>query len=325
MSAPPKAMVLAAGEGRRLRPLTLRIAKPALPFVGVPILSRTLDGLADAGVEEAFVNLHQAPESVRRVVARRGARAPRVSFSDETARLLDTAGALMPVAGRLRGGDFFLVNGDCVHAVDCAALLEAHRASGADATLAVRRTGVAGFGSLLVDADGSVTAFGAPTEGRPEERHFLSVMALSPRLLEFLPPGPPRPWRTFGDWFPHAAEAGCAFRVHETDAEWHAADSPGRYLEATRAWLAARRAGPWIAETARVAADAELDAGCAVHADAVVEGGARLSSSVLLEGARVGAGADLERCLLGPDAVVAAGELLEGRLVVAPGWEEQSA
>ena len=318
--SPLRAMVLAAGEGERLRPLTLRLAKPAMPFVGVPILTRVLDALGEAGVEQAVVNLRRAPDSIRRVVAARGARSPVVSFSDESACLLGTAGALMPVRERFLDADFLLVNGDCVHAVDLSALLDTHRASGHEATLAVSPTGVAGFGSLLCDDEGRVRTFGAPTTGRPSERHFLSLMVLSPRLLSYLPDGPPRPLGTFGDWFPAALAAGCTFGTHETDAEWHAADTFERYLEATRLWLEARGSGPFVDEEADVAAGAELDAGCAIHAGASVGPGARLVGSVLLEGARVGGEAIVRNCLLGPGAMLREGEKASSRLVVAEDW-----
>jgi mannose-1-phosphate guanylyltransferase len=313
-------MVLAAGEGSRLRPLTHRLAKPAVPFVGRPILTRLLDALGEAGVEEATVNLHQAPDSIRRVVDERGGRVPRVDFSDETAELLDTAGAMMPVRDRFEGSDFFLVNGDCVHELDFAALLAAHRASGHDGTLAVRGSGVAGFGSLLCDEAGVIEVFGTPTSGRPGERHFLSVMVLSPGLLEHLPDGEPRPLKTFRDWFPPAAAAGCRFGTFVTDAAWHAADTPERYLAATRAWLSDHDCGPWTADGAEVAASAELDAGCAIHAGARVGEAARLTGCVLLEGASVGAGAELRSCLLGPGARVESGASLSGQLLVAEGW-----
>jgi len=314
-------MVLAAGQGSRLRPLTNLLAKPAVPFVGRPILTRLLDALGDAGVEEATVNLHQAPDSIRRVVSDRGGRLPAVDYSDETAQLLDTAGALMPVRDRFGGSEFFLVNGDCVHELDFAALLAAHRASGHDATLAVRGSGVEGFGSLLCNDEGLIEVFGTPTSGRPGERHFLSVMVLSPALLEHLPGGEPRPLKIFRDWFPPAAEAGCRFGTFVTDAAWHAADTPERYLAATADWLSDHANGPWIAEGAEVAASAELDAGCAIHAGARVGAHARLTGSVLLDGASVGAGAELRSCLLGPDARVGDGEHLKEALLVAAGWE----
>jgi len=200
-------------------------------------------------------------------------------------------------------------------------LLAFHRASGREGTLAVRPTGVEGFGSLLCDEEGVIETFGAPTEGRAGERHFLSVMVLSPALLDFLPDGEARPLKTFRDWFPPAVEAGCSFGTFVTDADWHAADTPARYLAATRDWLASRERGPWIAEGAEVADSARLDAGCAIHAGARVGEGAHLSDTVLLDGAVVGPDARLSRCLLGPGAQVAANASVSDSLLVAEGWE----
>jgi mannose-1-phosphate guanylyltransferase len=296
-------MVLAAGKATRLRPLTNAIAKPALPFFGRAILDRVLDGLADAGVTEATVNLHHAPQSVRDLVAARRDALPVVGFSDETAELLGTGGALVPVRERFASErEIVLVNGDCVHWIDYAAILRAHRSSGADATLAVRARGERGFGALRVNEAREVVAWSVPSEGRPDERHFLSVQVISPRLFAFLPAG--GSFGSFGDWYPRAQAAGCRFVVHETDAEWHALDSRELYLGACAQWLALRGLARWIDPRADVASDALVGNGSAVHARARVGSKARIEGSVLLPGARVASGASVERCVVGPDAVV---------------------
>lgn len=317
MSPVRRAMVLAAGLGTRLLPLTRDVAKPALPFVGVPILGRVLDGLAEAGVEEAVVNLHHAPDSIRAVVAARGSALPRVRFSDETALLLGSAGALVPPRAWLEeAGEFLLVNADCVHAVDYEAAVRSHRATGASATLVSRARGEAPFRALVVDGEGRIVRWGDEVRGLPGERHFLSVQVVSSRLLEHLP-AEPRPLSTFVDWYPRAAEAGHVFRVVESDAEWHGLDSRELYLDATRDWLARRGRASWIAAQAAVGAGAVLERGSAVHAGARVGAGARLSGTVLLPGAVVGAGAVVEDCLLGPDAVVPAEGRASGRIVAS--------
>jgi len=312
-----RAMVLAAGRSERLRPLTETLAKPALPFCGEPVLARVLDGLGAAGVTEAIVNVSHAPDTIRAVVAARGTTPPRVDVSDETALLLGTAGALIPVRRVFAGPEpFLLVNGDCVHAIDHGSLLRDHAASGASATLAVRPTAEAGFGALRVDEAGRVVDFGVRARGAADERHFLSVQAVSPALLAFLPDSP-QPFSTFGEWYPAARAAGHVFRVHETTAEWHALDTPDRYLESVRAFLAARGAGPHLDRTASIAPSASIDAGCAVEADCVVGAGATLRGSVLLPGAVVGDGAVVEACVLGPGAAVAPAEHARGEVRVA--------
>lgn len=302
-----RAMVLAAGHGSRLLPLTRALAKPALPFVGRAILDRVLDGLVDAGVEEAIVNLHHAPASVRDLVEARGTAPPRVIWSDETEGLLGTGGALMPVRDLFEDDDFLLVNGDCIHSLSYGALLADHRASGASATLAVLPRPAADFGVLLVDESGLVTSFGRPREGRPGERHFLSAQVVSPSLLTTLPSGPPRAFGSFGEWYPRAAAEGHVFRAFEMEAEWHAVDTRDRYLDATRQWLAVRGGQPLVEDGARVSPAARIGEGCAIHGGCVVERSAILHETVLLPGARVGEAAELRRCLVGPGHEVPAG------------------
>lgn len=304
-------MVLAAGRATRLRPLTDALAKPALPFFGRPILDRVLDGLADAGVTEAVVNLHHAPGSVRDLVARRGDALPIVTFSDESRELLGTGGALVPVREQFTGNDpFLLVNGDCVHDLDYTALLRAHHDSGADATLAVRPRGEPGFGALRVGAAGEVAAWSVPSEGRADERHYLSVQVLSPRLLDWLPAG--GSFGSFTAWHPRAQASGCRFLVHETEDEWHALDSRELYLGACQEWLRLRCLESWIDPRSRVEGDVLASA---VHADAVVERGARVERSTLLPGALVEAGAVVEDSVLGSRVTVRAGERVSGRLL----------
>lgn len=310
-----KAMVLAAGQATRLRPVTDAIAKPALSFFGRSVLDRVLDGLAAAGVDDAIVNLHHAPGTVRALVAARGDAPPRVRFSDETRELLGTGGALVPVRDALEGErELLLVNGDCVHEIDYGAILARHRATGADATLAVRPRGERGFGALRVDARGEIAAWSVPCEGRSDERHFLSVQVVSPALFAWLPAG--GTFSSFGDWYPRAQRAGCRFLAHETEAEWHALDSRELYLASCADWLARRGLASWI-DRAEVSAGAVIGPGCAVHAGARVGARARLERSVVLEGARVGDGAHVVASLVGPRAEVPADTHVVDRLIGA--------
>ena len=307
-----KAMVLAAGKATRLRPLTDRIAKPAVSFVGVSMLDRVLDGLAAAGVDHAVVNVHHAPETVRALVARRGERMPRITFSDETAELLGTGGALVPVRELFADAPFLLVNGDCVHEVDYAAVLRDHERTGSDATLAVRPSGERGFGALVVDAQGHFVAFGEPSTGRPSERHFLSVQVLSPRVLEHLPSSP-RSFGSFDAWYPRARAAGCTFTAFESLAEWHALDSRELYLAAQADYLSRRGGRSFVDPGSRV--EGRLDDASAVHRGARVARTADVSGSALLENAVVEDGAVVVDSILAPGARVAAGVRVERTIV----------
>lgn len=104
------AMVLAAGLGTRMRPLTLTRPKPLIEVGGKSLLDHTLDRLADAGVGEAVVNAHYLADQIEAHVA--GRRRPRIAISDERAQLLDTGGGVVNALPRLGGAPFFVCNTD---------------------------------------------------------------------------------------------------------------------------------------------------------------------------------------------------------------------
>src|SRR5690242_942780 len=107
---PTKAMVLAAGLGLRMRPLTDRMPKPLIPVAGRPLLDHVLDKLGDAGVTEAVVNVHYLPDQIIRHVASR--KSPRVIISDERNRVLGTGGGVVKALPVLGNAPFFHVNSD---------------------------------------------------------------------------------------------------------------------------------------------------------------------------------------------------------------------
>src|SRR3954449_8571144 len=107
---PAKAMVLAAGLGLRMRPLTDRMPKPLVPVAGRPLLDHVLDKLAEAGVREAVVNVHYLPDHIIEHVATR--RAPRVIISDEREVVLGTGGGVVKALPLLGDAPFFHVNAD---------------------------------------------------------------------------------------------------------------------------------------------------------------------------------------------------------------------
>jgi N-acetyl-alpha-D-muramate 1-phosphate uridylyltransferase len=107
---PTKAMVLAAGLGLRMRPLTERMPKPMVPVAGKPLLDHVLDKLADAGVGEAVVNVHYLPDQIIDHVARRSR--PRIIVSDERDEVLGTGGAVVKALPLLGDAPFFHLNAD---------------------------------------------------------------------------------------------------------------------------------------------------------------------------------------------------------------------
>lgn len=109
---PHSAMVLAAGLGERMRPLTERIPKPLVQVAGKPLIDHVLDRLAEAGVEKAVVNVHHFADSLERHLA--GRKRPRVVISDEREKLLSTGGGVVKALPELDGAPFFHVNSDSI-------------------------------------------------------------------------------------------------------------------------------------------------------------------------------------------------------------------
>jgi MurNAc alpha-1-phosphate uridylyltransferase len=114
MTEAKTAMVLAAGYGERMRPLTLRMPKPLVPLAGRPLVDHVLDRLAGAGVTTAIVNVHYLPEQLEAHLAGRKGKPPEILVSDERGVLLDTGGGAKKALPLLGPGPFFIHNADSV-------------------------------------------------------------------------------------------------------------------------------------------------------------------------------------------------------------------
>ncbi len=189
-----KAMVLAAGLGARLRPLTDSRPKALAEVAGEPLLAIVLKRLAAAGATEVVINLHHFGEQVEAWIARHGAFGLRVAFSRE-ATLLDTGGALKHAAWFFENDDrpFFVHNVDVLSDFDLAAMMRAHRASGALATLACKQRETKR--PLLFDAGGALCGrrdansdtLVRPPAGEVAALGFCGIHVIGPRLLQQLP------------------------------------------------------------------------------------------------------------------------------------------
>lgn len=343
-----RALVLAAGLGTRLRPLTDDLPKPLLPVLGQPLLGLTLRRLAAAGCEAAAINLHHGAGHIRRVFGSEHAGLP-LTWSEEP-QLLGTLGALAPLAGFFAGADLALViNGDSLCRWPLAELVGRHLATGALATLllaaradpaefgggvAVDRAGKLLWlrpahapgdlpGDLRGQAGGVSPPPGRETRGprgilRTWRRVFAGAHVLSRRLLDRIAASPaPVPADFVRDLYEPllAEQPGCLDSL-TTGRRWHDLGTPRRYLEATLDWTGAR--GRWISPAADVASSAavrrsSLEAGSRVAAGAIVE------DSVLLPDASVGAGCAVRDSILGPGVELPAGNHVTSQIVVAGG------
>lgn len=188
--APRTAMVLAAGRGTRLRPITDSVPKALLDVGGRPMIEYPLRMLAAAGVEDVVVNLHHLGGLVREALGDGGRYGLRIRYSPEDP-LLDTGGAIRRARPLLGEEDFFVVNCDALLDVDLRALAAMHAERRALATLVVRADPAAErWGAIDLGGDGRIRRFlGRPASapGPLERRMFCGVHVLSAAIFSFMP------------------------------------------------------------------------------------------------------------------------------------------
>ncbi len=210
MSRSPKtAMVLAAGLGKRMRPITDTMPKPLVEIAGRTLLDRGLDSLADAGVTQAVVNVHYLPEQIVAHVAARTV--PRIVVSDESAGLLDSAGGIVKALPELGADPFYILNADTfwidTEDSNLDRLALAWDAARMDILLMLAdldsATGHSGGTDFLVGPDGDLTR----AKGAPDGLIYAGVAILNPAILAGAPEGP----LSLNRYFDEAIAAG---RLH---------------------------------------------------------------------------------------------------------------
>jgi mannose-1-phosphate guanylyltransferase len=327
-----RALVLAAGLGTRLRPLTTLTPKPLLPVRGVPILGHTLAQLAAAGCEAVAVNLHYLGDQIRQRFGDSHAGMP-LTWSEEP-EVLGTLGALHPLKEFFAPADLvLLVNGDSLCRWPLRKLIRKHLASGARSTLLLTsRPDPARFGGGVgVDRAGRILSFrrGGPEPGGLEPGElarryvFAGAHAFSPELLARVGPGKSDIVRDL--YTPMLAEGAVIDSMVDAGL-WHDMGTPQRFLEGALDWAHAdwperlwRRS--WISPEASLGAGARVRRS-AIEPGAKVGEGARIERSVLLPGARIGKGCVVRETIVGFGAAIPPGTWVERRIVMpqSPGF-----
>jgi mannose-1-phosphate guanylyltransferase/mannose-1-phosphate guanylyltransferase/phosphomannomutase len=320
-----RAMVMAAGLGTRLRPITDAIPKPVVPVGNVAIVEQLVRLLGSHGVGEVIANLHWFPEQVEGRLGDGSALGVDVSYRLEE-ELLGTAGGVRNVADFLTAEDdvFIVLAGDALTDVDLTALAAAHRANDGVATLAVKQVDdVSQYGVIVTGSDGRIQGF----QEKPDPAEALSdlvncmVYAFSPEVFDYFPRDEmPDPVDFANDVFPALLAADIPFYVHRIDAYWNDVGTLPEYLQGNLDAVEGRVELPRLGGTL---AGGEAPAELGLPADVEVEGpvlfgdGCRIGAGASLvgpliigAGAEIGAGARLKQALLLPGARVAEGGVL---------------
>lgn len=317
-----KAMLLTAGIGQRMLPLTLRLPKPAIPVLGRPLVFQALHWLQLKGVDEVVLNLHHLPDRIEAVLRNGGARGlPSIRYTREDV-ILGTAGGLRNAAPLLRGGEPIVVcNSDSLSDIDLEAAVDAHVASGCLATLVVTspRTG---YSVVRTDDRGRVVSLaGLPEvdDSRVAGDHlFTGYHIIEEEVLDRIPPTGASD--IVRDVYRPLAEEG-KLGSFRHDGFWWEFGSPRLYLEGSLLLM-----GLPLERLARICAEYDTvrgvgDALVALGAGAEVDPGARLIGRVALGfSTLVGERASIEDSVIMPEAWIGPGCRLE-RSVIALGVE----
>jgi len=314
-----KAMVLAAGLGTRLKPITFELPKPMVPVLDRPVMAHIVGMLWRQGFDQLIANVHHYPDTIQ------GYFGDRLEYRHED-ELLGTAGGVRNVADFFGEDPVVVISGDALTDIDVTALVERHRTAGGIATLAVKKVSATSeYGVVIHDEDGRIQGF----QEKPDPDEALSDLAncgiycFSPEIFDYFPAEPFADWA--GDVFPALLENDVPFHVHEIESYWNDVGSLDELRQGTWDALEGKLGidvtGKEAGEGAVVGEDSSLDDVEVVNGPVWVGAGVSIGPGVRLmgpvaigDGCLVGAGASLRDSIVFPGTDVAAGEILIGAI-----------
>jgi NDP-sugar pyrophosphorylase family protein len=310
-----KAILLAGGQGTRLRPLTLHRPKPIVPIFDRPFLQYQIDLVRRVPeIDEIVLSLNYQPRLIEEVFGDGSRFGVRLRYGVEP-QPLGTGGAIKFAAGDARGEPIVVFNGDVFTSVDLAALLALHRERRASATIVLTPVeNPSAYGLVETDEAGNISAF--LEKPSPDEIRCNTINAgiyvLEPETLDRI--AADTVCSIEREYFPSLIKNGEIFVAHVSSGYWIDIGTPAKYRQAHRDIMAGRFLAPpftnaagtaVISPEARVDAGATIEAPCFIDAGAVVARGARVGANSVI-GARchVGEGAVIDGAILWPDTRV---------------------
>jgi len=321
-------MILGAGIGSRLDPLTRSLPKPLAPIVGKPVMGHLIDLLRKHGVTEIMVNVQYLGQYVIDTIGDGSKYGIPVHFSREEA-LCGDAGGVKRVESFFRdGGDdtFMVIGGDDLTDTDIGRIVAAHRAKGATATLGVTPVDdPSEFGIVVAGEDGFITRF----QEKPKRGEAFSNLAntgiyvFNTKVFDYIPADT---FFGFGNnVFPALMQAGEPMLSVPSDAYWQDVGNLGIYRSSQRDCIDGKvkvdfPTGSVVRDTCVVCAGARVEGDISdytvVGTNAIIEAGAIVKNSVLWDGAVVKAGTYLENCVVGNGVTVSSSHGIFNGLIV---------
>ncbi len=296
-------MILAAGFGTRLFPLTIDRTKPAIPFLGKPLVGYVAEYVAKFGFEEVVVNLHHQPESVKKALGDGADYGVKIHYTIEEPQILGTAGALDNARHLLEDDTFLIVNGKIITDIDIAKAVETHRTSGALATMVLKPNNYFERFTIVETEDGLIKNFGDfPTlltaeqvshldAPPPVPLMFTGIHILEPRVFDYIPRN------VYSDIVPTfynpAIKNGERIVAHVAEGNWFELSTIPRYLDISMAMLDGqpekiiKGANCQISEAATIRDSVIWD-------DVSIEDGAELLRTIIADGVKIRSGERFE-------------------------------
>ncbi|HSE33996.1 MAG TPA: NDP-sugar synthase [Pyrinomonadaceae bacterium] len=292
-----RALVLSAGYGTRLWPLTEDRTKPAIPILGKPLVGYVAEYLAQYGVNEIVVNLHHRPESVRAALGDGRAFGVKLTYVEEPV-ILGTSGALDNARDLFVEDTFVVVNGKIITDIDLKAAFETHRKNDALATLVLIENRKRETFSVVETRNGLITGFGGmPTRDQTDTPlMFTGIQILEPRIFDYIPRGIFSHSTT--DVYPQAIANGERIAAHVAYGKWRELSTLQRYLDISIEMLRERGESCSTGRNSRISPEATV------------------VDSVLWDNVQVSEGAQVKRAVLADNVRISANEVVTDAIVV---------
>jgi mannose-1-phosphate guanylyltransferase len=317
-----EAVVLVGGLGTRMRPLTLSAPKPKQPTACVPLLTHRLGRIRAAGVRHVVLGTSYRAE----VFATHFGNGSRLGLEldyvveDEP---LGTGGGIRNVASKLTESDVLVFNGDVLSGLDPVEVVRTHRSTGADVTLhLVRVSDPRAFGCVPTSADGRVLEFLEKSDDPPTDLINAGCYVFRREVIDSIPAG--RAVSVERETFPGLLAAGARVHAHVDASYWLDLGTPAAFVQGSADLVRGLVPSPalpgqvgeaLLLSGATVHPEALVGDGSVVGVDVVVQRGAQVLGSVLMDRAQVGPGAHVQRSVLGIGAQVGAGAVLNDAVI----------
>jgi NDP-sugar pyrophosphorylase family protein len=312
-----KAMILAAGFGTRLFPLTIDRTKPAIPFLGKPLVGYVAEYVAKFGFTDVVVNLHHQPESVKKALGDGENFGVKIQYTLEEPKILGTAGALDNARRYLENETFLIVNGKIITDIDISAAFETHRNSGALATMVLKPNPkrerftivetegnlITGFGDFpeqdsrfkIQDSRWATQEIQNPKSKIQNPLMFTGIHILEPRVFDYIPRC------VYSDIVPTfyrpAIARGEKIVAHITNGNWFELSTIPRYLDISLAMLNGQKEKIVRGENVNISASATVK-DSVIWDDVSIADGARISKTIIADGVKIGKGECFENAAI---------------------------